>query len=141
MSSCSSGRATRKLPGAACSRWCVTETGSCRAPTALRFIRLSHRAPGDIVITKKRVSAFAASDLECVLRASGRTHLVLFGIATSGVVLSTIRAAADMDYTMNVVSDCCADREPDVHQFLIDRVFPRMAPAITADEFIAAIAG
>jgi len=99
------------------------------------------RRAGDIVITKKRVSAFAASDLECVLRASGRTHLVLFGIATSGVVLSTIRAAADLDYTMNVVSDCCADREADVHKFLIDRVFPRMAPAITADEFIAAIAG
>ena len=49
--------------------------------------------------------------------------------------------AADLDYTMNVVSDCCADREADVHKFLIDRVFPRMAPAITADEFIAAIAG
>jgi len=98
-------------------------------------------AGSDIVITKKRVSAFAASDLDCVLRASGRTHLVLFGIATSGVVLSTIRAAADLDYTMNVVSDCCADREPDVHQFLIDRVFPRMASAITADEFITAIAG
>ena len=97
-------------------------------------------AAGDIVVTKKRVSAFAASDLECVLRASGRTHLVLFGIATSGVVLSTIRAAADLDYTMNVVSDCCADREEDVHRFLIERVFPRMAPAITADEFIAALA-
>jgi len=98
-------------------------------------------AESDVVITKKRVSAFAASDLECVLRASGRTHLVLFGIATSGVVLSTIRAAADLDYTMNVVSDCCADREEDVHRFLIERVFPRMAPAITADEFIAALAG
>ena len=46
---------------------------------------------GDLVVTKKRVSAFAASDLECVLRASGRTHLVLLGVATSGVVLSTLR--------------------------------------------------
>jgi nicotinamidase-related amidase len=91
---------------------------------------------GDLVVTKKRVSAFAASDLECVLRASGRTHLVLLGVATSGVVLSTIRAAADLDYTMNVVRDCCADREEDVHQFLIDRIFPRMAPAITAREFM-----
>jgi nicotinamidase-related amidase len=101
-----------------------------------------HRAvapsAGDIVVTKKRVSGFAGSDLECVLRGLGRTHLVLFGIATSGVVLSTIRAAADLDFTMNVVSDCCADREADVHQFLIDRIFPRMAPAVTAEEFIAA---
>jgi nicotinamidase-related amidase len=54
-------------------------------------------------------------------------------------VLSTIRAAADLDYTMNVVSDCCADREPDVHQFLMDRIFPRMAAPITADECIAAM--
>jgi nicotinamidase-related amidase len=94
---------------------------------------------GDIIVTKKRVSAFAASDLECVLRASGRTHLVLLGIATSGVVLSTVRAAADLDYTMHVVSDCCADRDEDVHQFLIDRIFPRMAPAITAREFMDAV--
>jgi nicotinamidase-related amidase len=93
---------------------------------------------GDIVVTKRRVSAFAGSDLECVLRAAGRTHLVLFGIATSGVVLSTVRAAADLDFTMNVVSDCCADREADVHQFLIERIFPRMAAAMTAEEVIAA---
>jgi len=93
---------------------------------------------GDVVVTKKRVSAFAASDLECILRATGRTHLVLFGVATSGVVLSTIRAAADLDFTMHVVSDCCADREPEVHQFLIERIFPRMAPAISAEAFIAA---
>src|SRR4051812_49359529 len=63
--------------------------------------------PGDVVVTKRRVSAFAGSDLDCILRGSGRAHLILMGVATSGVVLSTIRAAADLDYEMNVVSDCC----------------------------------
>ncbi|HEX5323399.1 MAG TPA: isochorismatase family cysteine hydrolase, partial [Capsulimonadaceae bacterium] len=49
---------------------------------------------GDIVVTKRRVSAFAGSDLEVVLRGLGISHLVLAGIATSGVVLSTLREAA-----------------------------------------------
>jgi nicotinamidase-related amidase len=96
-------------------------------------------APGDIVVTKKRVGAFTGSDLDCVLRASGRTHLVLFGVATSGVVLSTVRAAADLDYTMHVVGDCCADRDAEVHRVLLEKVFATMAPATDADEFVAAI--
>jgi nicotinamidase-related amidase len=94
---------------------------------------------GDVIVTKRRVGAFSGSDLDCVLRASGRTHLVLFGITTSGVVLSTVRAAADLDYEMNVVSDCCADRDPAVHQILLEKIFAMMAPAITADEVIAAL--
>jgi nicotinamidase-related amidase len=51
--------------------------------------------PTDIVVTKRRVSAFSGSDLEVVLRAQDISHLVLCGIATSGVVLSTLREAAD----------------------------------------------
>lgn len=94
----------------------------------------------DVVVTKRRVSAFAGSDLDCVLRGSGRTHLVLLGVATSGVVLSTVRAASDLDYDMHVVSDCCADGDAEVHACLIDKIFPRMAPSVTAAEFIAATA-
>jgi nicotinamidase-related amidase len=63
----------------------------------------------DIVITKHRVSAFAGTDLEMILRANDIETLVLFGIATSGVVLSTLREAADADYRLVVVKDCCAD--------------------------------
>ena len=44
----------------------------------------------DIVVTKHRVSAFAGTDLEMILRAKDIDTLVLFGIATSGVVLSTL---------------------------------------------------
>ena len=95
--------------------------------------------PGDVVVTKRRVSAFSGSDLDCILRASGRTHLVLLGIATSGVVLSTVRMAADLDYEMTVIGDCCADRDPVVHQVLLEKVFATMAPAITAEEFVAAL--
>ena len=94
--------------------------------------------PGDIVVTKRRVSAFTGSDLDCVLRGLGRPHLVLFGIATSGVVLSTVRQAADLDYQMNVITDCCADRDPEVHRVLTEKVFAMMAPGMTAAQFLAA---
>ncbi|HEV7882763.1 MAG TPA: isochorismatase family cysteine hydrolase, partial [Solirubrobacteraceae bacterium] len=58
--------------------------------------------PGEVVVTKRRVGAFAGSDLDVVLRAGEITHLVLCGIATSGVVLSTVRAAADLDFELSV---------------------------------------
>ena len=97
--------------------------------------------PGDVIVTKKRIGAAAGSDLECVLRAQGRTHLVLMGISTSGVVLSTARWAADLDYRMNIVSDCCFDRDPEVHRVLVEKVLAGMAPAITAEEIIEALKG
>ena len=62
-------------------------------------------APGDVVVRKLRVSAFAGSDLDVVLRAGGIDRLVLTGIATSGVVLSTLRQAADLDYGLTVLAD------------------------------------
>lgn len=92
--------------------------------------------PGDILVTKKRVSAFAGSDLDMVLRAQGVSQLVLTGIATSGVVLSTLRQAADMDYGLTVLRDGCADADPEVHRILLDKVFARQADVLTADEWI-----
>ena len=92
--------------------------------------------PGDVVVTKKRVSAFAGSDLDMVLRAQSVTNLVLTGIATSGVVLSTLRQAADLDYGLTVLRDGCADGDPEVHRVLLEKVFPRQADVVSADEWI-----
>lgn len=94
---------------------------------------------GELTVTRRRVGGFSGSDLQCVLSGSGRSHLVLFGVTTSGVVLSTVRAASDLDYTMNVVADCCVDRDPEVHRVLTEKVFPGMAPVITAADFLSAV--
>jgi nicotinamidase-related amidase len=88
---------------------------------------------GEVEVIKKRVSAFAGSDLELVLRAQGIKTLVLTGIATSGVVLSTVRAAADMDYRLIVLGDCCLDGDGEVHRILLERVFPRQAEVLDLD--------
>lgn len=56
--------------------------------------------PGESIVTKKRVSVVAGSDLDLVLRGGGIAPLVLTGLVTCGVVLSTLRQAADLDYRL-----------------------------------------
>ncbi len=96
---------------------------------------------GDPVVVKKRVSAFTGSDLEVLLRSLGITHLVLTGIATSGVVLSTLRDAADRDYELTVLRDGCLDADDEVHRVLIEKVFPRQAEVLSVGEWTARAAG
>jgi nicotinamidase-related amidase len=96
-------------------------------------------ADGEVTVTKRRVSAFAGSDLDVVLRAGGTGHLVLAGIATSGVVLSTLRQAADLDYQLTVLADGCLDADPEVHEVLLGKVFPRQAEVVTIAEWTASL--
>ena len=93
-------------------------------------------APGEVVVTKRRVSAFSGSDLDVVLRARDIDSLVLTGIATSGVVLSTLREAADRDFRLTVLADACLDADPEVHRMLIEKVFPRQAEVTTVADWV-----
>ncbi len=90
---------------------------------------------GEVTVIKRRVSAFSGSDLEVVLRAFGIRHIILTGIATSGVVLSTTREAADKDYRITILADCCADGDEEVHRVLTTKIFPRQADAVMLDEW------
>ena len=92
----------------------------------------------DLVVVKHRVSAFTGTDLEMILRANEIETLVLFGIATSGVVLSTLLDAFDLDYCLAVIKDCCADRDPEVHACLVDKFYPQRATVLSADDFCEA---
>jgi nicotinamidase-related amidase len=94
---------------------------------------------GDIDVVKKRVSAFTGSDLDVVLRSLDARSLVLSGIATSGVVLSTLRQAADLDFELTVLRDACADLDPEVHRVLLDKVFPRQATVTDTASWVAAL--
>lgn len=97
--------------------------------------------PGDVIVTKRRVSAFSGSDLDVVLRAAGIESLVLTGIATSGVVLSTLRQAADNDFDLTVLSDGCLDGDEEVHRVLCEKVFPRQAAVMTVGEWVESLSG
>ena len=112
----------------------------CNAGTADALINptpLLTLTETDIVVTRSRVSAFTGSDLEILLRAQNIDHLVLSGISTSGVVLSTLREAVDKDYKLTVLSDLCADRDEEVQRVLIEKVFPRHADVMSSAEWIS----
>jgi nicotinamidase-related amidase len=96
-----------------------------------------HVAPkeGEIIVTKRRYSAFTGSDLEVVLKGYDVVNLVLAGISTSGVVLSTLREAADKDFGLTVLADCCADTDDEVHNVLINKVFPRQAEILNVADW------
>jgi nicotinamidase-related amidase len=94
--------------------------------------------PGDTVVHKHRMGAFTENQLELVLRSQGIRNLVLFGIASSGIVLSTLRSAFDLDYTCVVLADACFDPDPEVHRVLTQKVFTMQAAVLDVDTFIAA---
>lgn len=89
-------------------------------------------APGDLIVRKTRVGAFSTTDLDLQLKQREIDTLILAGVSTSGVVLSTVRDAADRDYRLYVLEDGCADPNPEAHTFLTQQIFPRQADVITA---------
>jgi nicotinamidase-related amidase len=91
----------------------------------------------DIVVRKTRFGAFSTTDLDATLHSQGIDTLVVAGISTSGVVLSTLRDAADADYRLYVLADATADPDPEVHRILTEKVFPRQADVIDADDLSA----
>jgi nicotinamidase-related amidase len=76
---------------------------------------------GDIVVRKTRVGAFSTTNLDEQLRKRGIDTLILAGISTSGV----------RDYRLFVLADATADRDPEVHALLLEKVFPRQAEVVT----------
>jgi nicotinamidase-related amidase len=97
--------------------------------------------PGDIVVRKTRVGAFSTTDLDEQLRKRQIGALILAGVSTGGVVVSTVRDAADRDYRLIVLADGCADPDAEVHDVLLGKLFPRQADVITIAELPNLFAG
>jgi nicotinamidase-related amidase len=91
----------------------------------------------DIVVVKRRISAFAGTDLQVVLNGQGVDSLVICGLSTSGAVLSTTRQAADLDYVLTLLADLCLDKDANVQKVVIDDILSRQATITTADEWAA----
>ncbi|MFD4704792.1 cysteine hydrolase family protein [Gottfriedia sp. NPDC058432] len=118
----------------------MTKTGGMTfADSATRIHDSVEPKPNEPVITKYRVSAFAGSNLEIILRSQKIDSLVLCGISTSGVVLSTLREAADKDFPLTVLSDACLDIDPEVQRILIEKIFPRQAEVQSVNTWIGTL--
>ncbi|MCX6021151.1 MAG: cysteine hydrolase [Chloroflexi bacterium] len=95
--------------------------------------------PADAVLVKTKAGSFSTTGLDVMLREGGRDTLVLFGVATSGCVLSTLRWGADINYQLAVLSDACDDRDPEVHRVLTEKIYPRQATVLTVQQFLDAL--
>jgi nicotinamidase-related amidase len=94
----------------------------------------------DIVVRKTRVGAFGTTDLDERLRGRGVDTLVLAGISTSGVMISTLVEAHDLDYRLFVLADATADPDRELHASLIGGFFPKRATVIEVDDLEALLA-
>jgi nicotinamidase-related amidase len=93
---------------------------------------------GEVVVTKRGVSAFAGTDLELVLRNRGIDNVVLTGIATTFVIEGTARHAVDLGIPVIVLDDCCASMTGDMHMASLV-VLGHLATLSNSGEFIAGL--
>lgn len=81
------------------------------------------RQPDESIIIAHRASVFYGTDLQVRLSARGIDTLIMVGVASTGVMLSSIAHASDADYRLFTVKDCCYDPDPIVHEHLFATAF------------------
>ena len=94
-------------------------------------------ATGDVVVPKQRWSSFFQTNLDLQLRVRGIGTIVIAGGSTDVGIASTVFAARDLDYGIVVVRDCCYSARGPNNDFFMDRVFPRMALVMSADQAVS----
>lgn len=94
---------------------------------------LGQRADEPLIVAH-RASVFFGTDLEARLRARGVDTLIMAGIASTGVMLSSIAHASDADFRLFTVKDCCYDPDPIVHEHLFATAFESRTTVLSLDE-------
>ena len=79
--------------------------------------------PSEPLIVAHRASVFFGTDLQVRLLAHGVDSLIMVGIASTGVVLSSVAYASDADFRLYTVKDCCYDPDQVVHDHLFSTAF------------------
>lgn len=65
---------------------------------------------GETVVVKHKANSFIDTDIQAVLQEKGITDLVVVGAMTQNCIDSTVRAAADLGYRVQLVEDACATK-------------------------------
>jgi len=93
----------------------IVPTGKFRNALPMQGLAV---APNDVFYACPRASVFFGTTLDADLRARDISTLVMAGISTTGVVLSSITWASDADYDVRLVRDCCYDPDHVAHEAL-----------------------
>ena len=91
----------------------------------------------DLLVVKRNPSAFYGTDLDLQLRRRQITGIVLTGVSTSSGVEATARAAHERAYNLTFASDGITDTDPEAHDFVFRKTFPKLGEVGTADEILA----
>ncbi len=89
--------------------------------------------PGDLVVNKRSIGAFASTGIDHLLRSLGREQLYMTGISTNMCVETTAREAADRGYSVTLVEDACATTHADLHEATL-RNFQRLFGRVLSTE-------
>ena len=81
--------------------------------------------PGEHVLRKTTIGAFASTNIDSLLRALGAEQLYLAGVSTNMCVETTAREAADRGYLVTLVEDACGTTHEDLHHVTM-RNFQRL---------------
>ena len=90
------------------------------------------------VIRKPRMNPFFGTALDSMLRSRDIDTVVLMGVATEYVVEAAARHAADADYRVIVLEDCCAAFSDEAHRVALD-IMDHLATLATAADFLASV--
>lgn len=95
-------------------------------------------APRDdeMIYTKRAVNPFMNTGLLTWLRAKGVETVVLCGVYTHMVVDSTARYADDAGFVVQVLEDCCASPDPEVHRVEVEKILPLFGTVTTSAELL-----
>src|SRR5437764_9541175 len=91
-------------------------TDPAQIAAGMQFVDEVAPREGEPVVHKPRISAFYGSELTTMLAARDIDTLVLTGVATNFVVESSARYAADADYRVIVLEDCCGAFVQEEHE-------------------------
>lgn len=89
--------------------------------------------PGEIVVNKTSIGAFASSGIDSLLRAFGCEQLYCVGVSTNMCVETTAREAADRGYLVTLVEDACGTTHADLHEATMKN-FGRLFGRVRATE-------
>lgn len=96
-------------------------------------------ASGEIIIENYNSSAFSATNLDLILRASKIQTLLLAGVATTFVINSTARYGAELGYDIIVIGDGCTAFNDEMHDFEVKNALPYFATVSNTTEVIGAL--
>jgi nicotinamidase-related amidase len=95
---------------------------------------------GELVLTNERVSSFAESKLDSLLRSKGIDTVLIFGVATNLSVEDTARNAANLGYRVAVVEDACSAGTEAAHQASIESMSLLLTGVMSSAEVLEAFA-